>query len=775
VNAAPNSIGTMELLSDGSVMAQAGGTNTWYKLTPDAGGSYVNGAWSQIANMNLGRLYYATNVLQDGRVFVLGGEYSGPNLTANWTNAAEIYDPVTNAWTVIPSYPESGFGDSPSMLLADGRVIAGSSNNPNTNIYDPATNAWSPGPTKLYNDRSDEETWVKLPDGSILSYDVTRNVDHAQRLDPSTMTWVDSGQSPVGLVSGSEVGGAVLLPDGRVLEIGGTSNTTLYTPPDTPDGTGTWEAGPVIPSSMGAVDAPVAMMPNGHALLAVGPSPGYNSPTKLFEYDPMAPVEASLTDVTPTTPNLSSTLPYVTRMLVLPSGQVLFTYNSSQLYVYTPSGVSQSAWKPVISGIAANGNNYVLSGMQLNGISAGASYGDDAEMDTNYPIIQLKAKDGSERVYFARTFNWSSTGVATGSSQVTTNFSLPPSMPFGTYALSVVANGIASDPVDFSGGFNGTGADLAVSFVGPASGTEGYTSTYNVTVRNLGPSNATGVVLTDTLGASLKYVSATKSQGTVVQSGGVITFTLGSIAAGQSATATITVQALEEGNLANNFAVTSSSFDMNQVNDRATAVTAMSEPAIMLSGPINVNGKKVNNQAVATFAHANGVEAASAFVATINWGDGTSSPGAITLSGTTYTVKGSHNYASGGSHTVTTTVVEANGEAPTASPQMLSALVFSLLASSTADAHANASGILSSALHANSTDKASGSNADPALVDIVIAELTSPAKRSFSDLSLAGDFLASLEAAAAQASQTLISPDKSLLEEDELFQALMTM
>src|SRR3954470_22672537 len=154
VNAAPNNIGTMELLSDGTVMAQAGGSNAWYKLTPDAAGSYVNGTWSQLANMNLGRLYYATNVLRDGRVFVLGGEYSGPSLTANWTNAAEIYDPVANTWTVIPSYPESGFGDSPSMILPDGRVIAGSGNNPNTNIYDPATNTWSPGPTKLFSDRS---------------------------------------------------------------------------------------------------------------------------------------------------------------------------------------------------------------------------------------------------------------------------------------------------------------------------------------------------------------------------------------------------------------------------------------------------------------------------------------------------------------------------------------------------------------------------------------------------------------------------------------------
>jgi hypothetical protein len=66
---------------------------------------------------------------------------------------------------------------------------------------------------------------------------------------------------------------------------------------------------------------------------------------------------------------------------------------------------------------------------------------------------------------------------------------------------------------------------------------------------------------------------------------------------------------------------------------------------------------------VATFTHASGVEPTSAFVATINWGDGTTSVGTITLSGSTYRVTGSHTYAQSGTHTVTTTVTET-GAAP---------------------------------------------------------------------------------------------------------------
>ena len=88
-----------------------------------------------------------------------------------------------------------------------------------------------------------------------------------------------------------------------------------------------------------------------------------------------------------------------------------------------------------------------MTGTQLNGLSAGASYGTSTQMASNYPIIELKDKSGV--VFFARTFNWSSTGVQTGSTPVTTDFTLPSFLPAGTYSLTVIANGISSDPVPF--------------------------------------------------------------------------------------------------------------------------------------------------------------------------------------------------------------------------------------------------------------------------------------------------------------------------------------
>src|SRR5208282_386159 len=64
VNQAPGDICDTVLLPDGSVMgADLGDTaKNWYRLTPDAHASYINGTWSKIASMHDARDFYATQV-----------------------------------------------------------------------------------------------------------------------------------------------------------------------------------------------------------------------------------------------------------------------------------------------------------------------------------------------------------------------------------------------------------------------------------------------------------------------------------------------------------------------------------------------------------------------------------------------------------------------------------------------------------------------------------------------------------------------------------------
>ena len=136
----------MMLLSNGHVMAQGGGiTKAWYQLTPDIQGSYSTGTWSSLASMGLQRLYFGSNILNDGKVFLVGGEYSGtvPPIN-NWINTGEIYDPVANSWSPIAVFPQSQFGDDPTAILPNGNILAGYLSGPQTYIYNPTANTWTP-------------------------------------------------------------------------------------------------------------------------------------------------------------------------------------------------------------------------------------------------------------------------------------------------------------------------------------------------------------------------------------------------------------------------------------------------------------------------------------------------------------------------------------------------------------------------------------------------------------------------------------------------------
>jgi hypothetical protein len=476
----PGGLGTMLLLSDGTVMASTDQIDSaWWKLTPQSG-SYLNGTWSALAPASTGRLFFGSDVLNDGRVLVLGGEYANGSATASDVNTGEIYDPVKNAWTTnFPAFPQAKFGDGPTEVLPDGRVLAGDIFSSNTYIYNPTTNSWNTTnvPTLNNGDSSAEETWVKLPDGSILTYDLQGSqTQSAQRFvlgaTDAQDKWIPTGPVPVQLGSrggnnsiAPELGPAFRLPDGRIFFLGASGKTAFYTPPAVSDGAGTWSQGPDIPDNLGAFDAPGAMMPNGKILLVAGPIDGnkFGAPTE-FEFDPAT---AAFTDVSPGSVLVDGHLVNLdnskaqeeyARMLVLPSGDVLVSFGTSFVFEYTPDGGPAPAWRPAISSITPNaGDGFKLTGTQLNGISEGASYGDDAQMASNYPIVQLTDLNGN--VSYARTTNWSSTGVAT-STPVWTTFKLPAGDGPGAYYLSAIANGIASTPVlvDF-----GSGSDDTVS------------------------------------------------------------------------------------------------------------------------------------------------------------------------------------------------------------------------------------------------------------------------------------------------------------------------
>lgn len=84
-----------------------------------------------------------------------------------------------------------------------------------------------------------------------------------------------------------------------------------------------------------------------------------------------------------------------------------------------------------------------MTGTQLNGLDEGAAYGDDNEMSSNYPIVRVR-DDANGNIYYARSYDWSSTGVATGSATETVDFDLPAQLGSDPYEVQAVANGIQS-------------------------------------------------------------------------------------------------------------------------------------------------------------------------------------------------------------------------------------------------------------------------------------------------------------------------------------------
>lgn len=440
--------GVMLLLSDGTVMCKtnAGGTdgigNTWYKLTPDKRGSYTNGKWTKLASMINTRLYFSSQVLKDGRVYVAGGEYGTGG------SAGETYDPLTNVWTAAPA-PGFFLSDANSEILPDGRVLQAmvTGTLKPTKIYNPTTNTYANGPNCL--GIHNESSWVKLPDNSILFVD--RQATTSERYIPALNQWIADATVPVALYDpyGLETGAALLLPDGRAWFIGSNGHTAYYTPSGSTS-QGSWAAGPDFPNAQGAPDAPAAMMVNGKILCTVSPVPTsfnhFPSPTSFYEFDYLTNTYTRLNSPGGA---LTANVPcYVTNMLDLPDGSVLFSYqDSSKYYVYKPTGSPLASGKPVINNITKSGSVYTITGTLFNGISEGACYGDDWQMASNYPIVKLKL---ANNVAYARTYNWNSTGVRRGSQLDTAQFTLPAGLPLKTFSLYVIANGISSDPVSFT-------------------------------------------------------------------------------------------------------------------------------------------------------------------------------------------------------------------------------------------------------------------------------------------------------------------------------------
>ena len=406
------------LLTDGTVMVHHedpnDGFSDWWKLTPDINGSYVNGTWTQLASLvsTYGPLFFASAVLPDGRVIIEGGEQNFAQYV--WTNMGAIYNPITNVWT--PMNPPSGWssiGDAQSVVLNNGTFMVANCCTTQQALLNAATLTWTPTGSGKF-DENDEEGWNLLPGGKVLTVDAYVNMDdptgtNSEIYNPSTGSWTSAGSTIVQLWDShgsNEVGPAVLRPDGTVFATGangaGAGHTSIYN-----TSTGGWTPGPDFPGNLDVADGPAALLPDGNVLVSASPCIFQNG-TVFFEWD-----GTNLNSV-PATPNSPNNSSWYGRMLVLPTGQVLYTDGSRDVEIYTASGTANPSWEPsalLVSPILSRGSTFTLNGRKFNGYSQANAYGDDAQAAENYPIVRL-TNASTGHVFYCRTHDHSTMAVA---------------------------------------------------------------------------------------------------------------------------------------------------------------------------------------------------------------------------------------------------------------------------------------------------------------------------------------------------------------------------
>lgn len=207
-------------------------TTAWGdRVVMTGGGEWLAGAWRTVSRVDVYLPYSRTwmrgaNMLQprgdhgaaalpDGRVFVTGG-----NQNAKLLRSSEIYDAQRDVWFPVAPLPEARTQFS-AAALPDGRVLVAGGFDINgmtrkTYLYTPWTDDWTAGP-EMREFRLNHSL-VTLPGGDLLFFGGEQmGAGTAERY-----LWREGRFEYAGVLGEPRlVAQGTLLPDGRVLAVGG--------------------------------------------------------------------------------------------------------------------------------------------------------------------------------------------------------------------------------------------------------------------------------------------------------------------------------------------------------------------------------------------------------------------------------------------------------------------------------------------------------------------------------------------------------------------------
>lgn len=210
---------TATMLWDGTVLVTGGFGGFEYPVSCEIYDPESD-TWEFTDPLSVRREGHTATMLLDGRLLVAGG---GP-----YISSCEIYDPSSSTWTSTGSLQTPRYGHT-ATLLGDGRVLLtggfcpGVSITASCEIYNPGTGSWSE--TDSMNTNREGHTAIMLPDGRVLviggygyAGEDLATFATCEVFDQLTETW-----SYIDSMSGDRQGHtATLLPDNTLLVAGGS-------------------------------------------------------------------------------------------------------------------------------------------------------------------------------------------------------------------------------------------------------------------------------------------------------------------------------------------------------------------------------------------------------------------------------------------------------------------------------------------------------------------------------------------------------------------------